>query len=425
MLELKPYFRAPVLNVMNFLNEVVLRYPDAISLAPGRPHESLFGVEDSPAALERFVQHRARSRGVSPGTVHAELGQYQRTNGIIADLIARQLAGDERILVDPDSIMVTHGAQEAMLVLMLGLFEPATDVLLCSDPTYIGMTGPAGIVGVEVVGVPSGPDGVEPRAVEEAAREVRRRGRVPRAFYDVPDFNNPLGTTLPRAVRLELLEVARSAGLLLVEDNPYGMFAYDGERQPTLKSLDTAQVVVYIGSFAKTVFPGLRLGFMVADQRCEPDGQLLAVELSRVKSLTTVTTSTLPQAVLGGILLEGGCSLEPRTRPKIEFYRASRDHMLAALEREFGARNLLGAVTWNRPSGGFFLTVTLPFAFDERCLERCAGDYGVIVCPMSFFMVGPGRERQVRLTFSYADKPEIDRGIERLARFVSDSLPPR
>lgn len=417
LLEPRSSLRQPLLDVMNFLNEITMRYPDAVSFAPGRPHESLFSVPEATAAMDHFVRHRAASRGVPAAAVFDELGQYHRTNGIVNDLIARQLANDEGIDADPEDVMVTNGAQEAMLVLLLGLFDPARDALLCTDPTYIGITAPAAILGVEVVGVEAGHEGTPPSAVAAALREVRRRGRVPRAFYDVPDFNNPLGTTMPAAARRELIELARDEQMLLIEDNPYGMFRYEGERERTIKSHDTERVVAYIGSFAKTILPGLRLGFLVADQRCAPDGRRLTVELSKVKSVTTVTTSPVGQAMLGGILLEHDCSLERYVEPRIAFYRANRDRMLAALERAFGATPPAG-IRWNRPRGGFFLALTLPFPFDQECCRECAAEHGVIVCPMSLFTLSTSRLNEVRLSFSYVTGGEIDAGIERLAAFV-------
>ncbi|HYU35950.1 MAG TPA: aminotransferase class I/II-fold pyridoxal phosphate-dependent enzyme, partial [Thermoanaerobaculia bacterium] len=144
-----------------------------------------------------------------------------------------------------------------------------------------------------------------------------------------------------------------------------------------------------------------------------------AAELSKIKSLTTVTTAPVVQAVVGGLLLDEGGSLRGMVREKLPFYRANRDRMLASLEERLGG---VPGVRWNRPEGGFFLTVWLPFELDDECLQACARDYGVIVCPMSFFALSAGRERQVRLSFSYVTEAQIEEGIERLARFVRDRL---
>jgi len=266
--------------------------------------------------------------------------------------------------------------------------------------------------------------------VAAALRAVRQGGRVPRAVYDIPDFNNPMGTRMPLATRRALLDLARREGVLLFEDNPYGMFAYDGEPLPTLKALDEHGVVVYLGSFSKTLYPGLRIGYLVLGQEVRGvDGRpttTLAAELSKVKSLTTVTTPPLLQAIVGGVLLEEGGSLKRLMADKLPFYRENRDRMLESLETHFGADPALAAtVRWNRPHGGFFLTLTLPFDFTEERLTACAAEYGVIVCPMSFFAIEGergGRNREIRLSFSYVTPAKIEEGIARLARFVRDQV---
>ena len=425
------------LEVMNILNEVILRYPEAISFAPGRPYEAFFDVEASLAQVGRYVGRRAAAQRLSKSTVFAALGQYGKTNGQIQELVAQHLRRDEKIEVPPEAIMITTGCQEAMLILMLGLFDPARDVLLVSDPTYIGITGLARILGVSVVPVATGESGLDPEAVVAAIEEVKNSGGRPKAIYDIPDFNNPLGTSMPICRRQRLISVAREHSILIFEDNPYGRFSYDQDPLPTLKALEGESagvasgcdeaVVVYLGSFSKTLFPGLRLGYLVADQRARASGtgagtRLLAEELSRVKSLTTVNTTPLSQAIAGGILQENDGSLQPVVEKKLSFYRENRDTMLVCLERAFSSKRLAAKVRWNRPGGGFFLTVSLPFEFDQACLESCAEHYGVICCPMSFFALSPGREHQIRLSFSYVIPEQIEQGVRRLARFIIDRV---
>jgi (S)-3,5-dihydroxyphenylglycine transaminase len=419
---LKSWLADPLLDVMNFLNEVVLRYPEAVSFAPGRPAERFFDVERSLGAAAGWVAARARDSATPPRAVWNDLGQYNKTNGIINDLIARQLAADEGIAAAPESIVVTTGCQEGMAILLLGLIDPAEDALLVSDPAYIGVPGLARILGLTLIPVPTGERGLDPEAVRAGIAEARRLGRRPRALYDVPDFNNPLGTRMPVDARRALLDLARGHGMLIWEDNPYGMFSYDGPPLPTLKALDEHGVVIYMGSFSKTLFPGLRLGYLVADQQVvHATGERvpLAAELSKVKSLTTINTPPVLQAIVGGILLETGGSLKPILAEKLPFYRANRDAMLTALE---GALGGVEGVRWNRPEGGFFLTLTLPFDFTDDDLTACARDYGVIVCPLRFFALTAGWERQVRLSFSYIDGPRIAEGIGRLARFVRQKI---
>ena len=419
---LKSCFSDPLLSVMNFLNEVTRDFPDAISFATGSPMESLFDVGGGIRAIDWFVEERVRITGLDREMVLNDLGQYNRTNGIINDAIARYLAIDESIRVPPLAVMVTTGAQEAMSILMMGLFEPGEDALLVAEPAYIGITGLASILGVQVISVPSGAGGLELDALTAAIENTRRLGKRPRAVYDVPDFNNPLGTSMPIATRHAVLELAHANGLLVFEDNPYGMFDYDGDGPPTLKALDKERVVVYLGTFSKTLFPELRIGFLVADQEVVGGTHLLAEELSKIKGFTTVNTSSLLQAAVAGILASTNYSLRPHMEEKLAFYRVNRDRIMARLMEEFGGPDFRGLVRWRRPSGGFFLTLELPFVFDRETFYTCASVYGLLCCPVSFFLPGQAPDNRVRLSFSYVTPDQIDEGVRRLGRFVRDRL---
>lgn len=425
--------QAPCLDVMNFLNEVTLWYPEAISFAPGRPAEHLFDVQGALAELERYVASRVSGTSLSPEQktmLFNQLGQYQKTNGVINELVCRFLAQDEGIHTTPESIMLTDGCQEAMTILLAGLFERERDVLLVLDPTYTGITGIASVLGIEMHSVPSDQETIDLSALEIGIARVRAAGKRPRALYITPDFHNPLGISLSLEDRQRLLKLACEQEMLLFEDNAYGMLAYDGaERLPTLKALDRDGVVIYLGTFSKLLFPGLRLGLLVAGQEVEVAAGKLAPltgELSKVKSFTTVTTSALSQAIAGGILLKHSCSLREVMETKVAFYQANRDAMLSALESCFSRDPLLaGCVTWNRPGGGFFLTVNLPVPFTGEQMQQCAQQYGVICCPMTFFSLLGRCKHQIRLSFSAVSPTEISEGVARLHRFVHDQVAQR
>ena len=304
-----------------------------------------------------------------------------------------------------------------MAILLAGLFDPSRDILLVSDPSYIGITGIARILGIRVMPVPAGDEGLDATAVEESDRP-RLHGRPrPRAVRH-PRFQQSARTSLPLAQRLRLLDVCARHGVLIIEDNPYGMFAYDDERPRTLKALDRAGIVIYVGSFAKTLFPSLRVGYLVADQHVGQRGEPLAKALSRVKSLLTVNTSTLCQAIVADALDAAGGSLEPLVAPKRAMVKRNRDVLVDCLRQRFA--DLRARVTWNEPRGGFFLTLSVPFEFDARALTTCAAEYGVIVCPMTFFCLAPSesRRRQIRLAFSAITPAQIACGIERLSDYV-------
>lgn len=412
----------PLLDTMTFFSEVTARYPEAISFAPGLPYEGFFDPASIHAYLDAYMGY-LRAQGSSEEQVRGMLFQYGLTKGQISELVAQTIANDEGIHVPQDAIITTVGAQEGMFLLLRALFAGPRDVLLVSSPCYIGMTGAARLLDIEVVPIPESESGPDPDAIPEVVRRVSASGRQARAFYVVPDFANPTGASMTVPARTRLLEVAAQAGILIIEDNPYGFFTREVEPRPTLKSLDQHRIVAYIGSFAKTCFPGARLGYVVADTPLlSDDGRrtLLADQLAKVKSMLTVNTSSLSQAVIGGLLVQCRCRLRTANAPAVSFYRDTLTEVLAGLDRHFPAelRSRLG-VTWNIPDGGFFTVLTVPFDANNEALERSAREYGVIWTPMDSFFIGSGDGRnRLRISSSYVEPGNIDEGIKRLAAFV-------
>jgi (S)-3,5-dihydroxyphenylglycine transaminase len=168
----------PVSASMTFLNEIASRFPDAISLAAGRPYDGFYETADVTRYLRRYMDYRAAG-GLGPDAVRSQLLQYGRTNGHIHDLIARMLAVDEDIRVPAEAVAVTVGCQEAMVIVLRGLCAGPDDVLLAAEPCYVGVTGAARLIGVDVVPVPEDGDGLSAAAVERGARAVRASGRCP------------------------------------------------------------------------------------------------------------------------------------------------------------------------------------------------------------------------------------------------------
>jgi (S)-3,5-dihydroxyphenylglycine transaminase len=407
----------PLLDAMTFLNEVTLRFPDAISFAPGRPYEGLFDPEQVAADITRYVEHLRDTVGLKPDRVREALFQYGRTAGQIHELVAATVANDEGLSVPPAAVVVTVGAQEGMLLAVRALAAGPADVLLVSSPCYVGITGAARLLDVPVEPVPEGPHGPDPEAVAAAARRLRAAGKRPVAFYVVPDFANPSGASMTVPARRRLLEVAAAEDLLVIEDNPYGFFGRDDRARPTLKSLPGGERVVYLGSFAKTVFPGARVGYVLADQPVVwPGGRatLLADELVKIKSMTTVNTPSVAQAAIGGLLVRHGCRLRPANAGTVAFYRHNMERLLAGLAAAFPA----GDVRWNAPGGGFFVVLDVPFAADEAALEVSAREFGVLWTPMAPFYLDGGGRHQLRLSCSYVEPAAIDEGVRRLAAFV-------
>ncbi|MEU3479172.1 PLP-dependent aminotransferase family protein [Streptomyces sp. NPDC033754] len=410
--ELHGSLTAPSMNSMNFLNEISARYPEAISFAAGRPTEQFFETAVVHRCLDRFTEYLRTELGVTEQEIRRTLLQYGRTKGIIHELIRDHLALDEDISVPADAVVVTVGCQEAMFLVLRALGSGPRDVVFAVTPTYVGFAGAARLADLPVRPVHSGPGGIDLDDLRRELARARAEGLRPRGLYVIPDVANPTGISMDLETRTALLLIAEESDLLLFEDNPYGVFA-GSERLPSLKALDTTGRVIYFGSFAKTAFPGARVGYVVADQQVADEAGntgLLADRLAVIKSMLTVNTSPLAQAVVGGALLTHDLSLRSGNTRQIAYYRQN-----LRLLREGLSRRLPADITWNAPSGGFFLSLTVPFVADEAALEHSAREHGVLWTPMSYFYEGDGGRYQLRLSFSQLDREEIETGMDRLA----------
>ncbi|MFE1288256.1 PLP-dependent aminotransferase family protein [Streptomyces sp. NPDC058751] len=416
----------PALTSMTLLNELAGRYPDAVSFSAGRPFEGFYDVDDLSRHLGTFRSYLQDEKGLAAEQVRRTFFQYGRTKGFIHELIARQLEIDEGVRVDPESIVVTTGCQEAMVLLLRTLVRDGRDVVLAATPNYVGFIGAARVAGAPLRDVREHDGGIDLEDLERQIRAARREGLRPRACYVVPDFANPSGASMSLADRIALLELARREEILVIEDNPYSLFRAGGSPLPTLKALDERRQVIHLGSFAKSAFAGARVGYVIADQpvtaaasREEP--VLLADHLARLKSMVTLNTSTVAQAVIGGYLLENGCSLKRATAREAGVYRRNLATMLESLRRVFAPSPGTGQdVTWNTPEGGMFVVLTLPFRADDAMLEYSASRFGVLWTPMEHFYGGTSGFHQARLSFSVLTPEQIALGVERLGRLVQD-----
>ena len=407
---------------MNLLNEIAGRYPAAISFAAGRPFEGFYEIEQVHTYLRVFCDYLRTEHRMSDPEIARRLYQYGDTKGIISHLVARNLAVDEGISAEPQSIVVTVGCQEAMFLVLRSLRVDQRDAVLSPRPTYVGFSGAALLADLPVIGVETGSTGIDLDDLVRQLHQARAAGRRVRACYVTPDFANPSGLSLGLADRRALLEIAATEDLLLLEDNAYGLFQSSERRLPTLKSLDTERRVVYLGSFAKTGMPGARVGYVVADQRVtngdEPAG-LFADELSKIKSMLSVNTSPIAQAVIGGKLIAHDCSLISANQAVAGVYRHNLDTLLEGLDERLGD---CPGVSWNVPTGGFFVVLTVPFVVDDALLDHAAQEHGVLFTPMHHFYGGSAGLHQLRLSISTLRGYQVAAGLDRLAALIREQI---
>ncbi|HWM14661.1 MAG TPA: PLP-dependent aminotransferase family protein, partial [Gaiellaceae bacterium] len=321
--------------------------------------------------------------------------QYSPTEGLPGprDYVAGRLERIDGRRPEEGELMLTSGAVEAMELIGKAFLDRG-DRVLVEAPTYLGAIMAFQSFEAVVEGIPLDEDGL---AVDELERALGS-GPAPKLLYTIPDFQNPAGVSLSTERREALVELARRHGILVLEDVAYRELSFGDERPPSLWSL-APELVVQAGTFSKTFFPGVRLGWAAGPAE-------VVSKLVWAKQNTDQCAGALGQRLLEeygrrGYLDEG----LGRARA---LYRSRRDAIMAALERDVG-----DSASWTRPEGGFFTWLDLPSG-DAVAAAGRALEAGVAVVPGPPFFPAGGGERHVRLSFSRADEAEIDEGIRRL-----------
>lgn len=382
--------------------------PEIISFAGGLPAPELFPVEEFEAAAYRVLDKHG-----------SQALQYSTTEGFmpLREFIVDKMAA-YGITASAENVLITSGAQQAIDIIGKVLINPG-DRVLTEQPTYLGALQSWRAYQADFVTVPIDEDGLRVDLLEEALCAG------PKFMYILPNFQNPGGVTLALERRHELIRIADHYGVPIVEDDPYGELRYEGEHLPPLVVVDNDLVnhsadtyddhgsfmrgnLIYLGTFSKTLAPGLRLGWMVAPAR-------VIEQAVKAKQGMDLHTSSFVQMVAYEVVKDG--FLKPHVKRIRDVYRARRDIMLAALERTFPR-----PVQWTRPQGGLFLWVTLPPHLNATTLLEQAIAHHVAYVPGVAFDPSGRAENTFRLNFSNATEAQIEEGIERLGKMLHMAL---
>jgi 2-aminoadipate transaminase len=367
--------------------------PDVISLAGGMPFVGALPREEVIAAITKVIAER--------GDVALQYG-----GGAGLDVLKPRLAelmAEEGVSADPEAILITAGAQQA-LDLLGKLFIDPGDLVAVEGPSYVGALSAFSAYEPRFLPLPTDDDGLMVESLEQALAD----GARPRFLYTCPTFQNPSGVTLSADRRHRLVSVCRDSGIPIVEDNAYGLLRFEGQAPPTLRTLDPTNVT-YVGTLSKVFCPGIRVGWILA----EPP---LLGRLTRFKEGADLCSSNLTQLVAEEWLSDPE-RWRSSLRALVATYRARRDACLAALERWFPPDT-----EWTTPAGGFYVWVTLPEGFDTTAMLARAVERRVAYVPgAGFYPDGSGRNR-LRLAFCYAAEDAIDEGVRRLGGLVAEEL---
>jgi 2-aminoadipate transaminase len=361
--------------------EAILRRPGAISFANGEMAPALYPTELLAQAFAALLAGGGDLLGYGPAMGY----------GPLREALAARTGGR------PEEILILGGSQTALYLINQLLLQPGDSVVV-ETPSYLNSLGifPPG---VRVIPVKVDADGLQTEGLGELFLRYR-----PKLLFTLPTFQNPLGVTLSLPRRHQLLELAAKYQVGIVEDDPYGELHLDGERLPTLKSLDPGGYVIYLSSFSKSLTPALRVAWMVA-----PPAVVERIAASR--GALDFRAALLNQAVADRMLRSG--ALDRHLAGLRTEILARRDALVGAL-----TESMPPGVSWRVPAGGYHLWCTLPAPLRARRLLAEAAREGVAFIPGEYY--GPGEEgrRGIRLNFTHPSLAEIPVGVQRLAGAV-------
>ncbi len=358
--------------------------PGIISMAGGLPSPKAFPLDAFTAACQTVMQRDG-----------AAALQYSTTEGLPA--LRQAIADFLPWNVDPEQILITTGSQQA-LDLIGKVFLDAGSRILVEKPTYLGALQAFTPMEPVTEGVDSDDEGM---LVDDFAAKVGSGADKARVAYVLPNFQNPTGRTMSEARRQALVEKAKELDIPLIEDNPYGDLWYEGE-PPLPLAARNPEGVIYMGSFSKVLAPGLRIGFIVAPKS-------VYGKLTQAKQAADLHTPSFNQRVVAEVIKDGFLD---RHVPTIRaMYKAQRDVMLTALEREMAGLD----VQWTRPVGGMFLWVQLPQGMDAQALLAKAVERQMAFVPGAPFYAGDAQTNTLRLSYVTVSAEQINQGIAALA----------
>jgi len=369
--------------------------PEVVSLAGGMPYLSALPMDTVAAAVAQML--------ATQGLTALQYGSGQGDPTLREQIL--EVMALEGISAHADDIVVTTGSQQA-LDLVTRIFIDPGDVVLAEAPSYVGALGVFAAYQAQVAHVASDDDGLVPQALEERILGLLAVGRRIKFLYTVPNFHNPAGTTLSMQRRPQIVEICQRHGILVLEDNPYGLLGFDREPYAAMRTL-SEEGVVYLGSFSKTFAPGIRVGWALAPHA-------IREKLVLASESAILCPSAYAQMTVSTYLAT--CDWKAQIKVYRELYRERRDAMIGSLSA------MLPQASWTHPDGGFYVWLTLPEGLNSKAmLPRAVTERVAYVPGTAFFADGTGH-RNVRLSYCYPDPDRIREGIRRFAGVVQTEM---
>lgn len=377
----------------------IISKPEVISFAGGLPDPRLFPKQEIADIMHDVVTH-STYEALQYGTTEGQAGFKKE--------LAKLLKETEDIDAKEENLLVVSASQQG-LDMVARIFINPGDSIVTAAPTYLGALQAFQAADAHVVGAASDEFGVTAEGVEKSLAQIKAAGKICKFVYLVPDFQNPTGTTIPEERRIQILEIAKRYGTIIIEDSPYRQVRFEGVSPKTFYKLDNGQGnVLALYTFSKVFVPGFRLGYMVGDAA-------LLQKFIVLKQSMDLCTSPILQLATAEYLRRG--LLLPHVQEIVQVYHEKRDLMLKTL-----TEYMPQGVTWTRPEGGLFLWLTVPKQIDTQKLLAEALKRNVAYVSGVDFYPQADVHNDMRLNFSYSTKEQLVEGLKRLAATIKEAM---
>lgn len=332
--------------------------PEVISLSAGSPCPEALPVEQI-----REIMRAVMDEDIEKALVYNISEGYPPLREALKAFVRDRYGS----FTDDDDLLVLSGAQQCMDLSCKILCDEG-DVVICEDPSFTGSVNAFRSYGVQLVGIPMEEDGIDMEALEKALQENKKV----RFIYLIPNFQNPTGYTMSLAKRRRCYELAKTYGVHILEDDPYGDLRFEGENLPSIKSMDTEGIVLYAKTFSKILSAGIRVGYLTLPRA-------LSSHMSIAKQIADVHTGMLSQLLCYRFLTEYDIGRQIEDARKI--YRRKATLMLDELSKLPADK-----ISFTRPQGGLFVWCTLPGLEDAgEFVMRLVREKKVAVVPGNGF----------------------------------------
>ncbi len=367
--------------------------PEIISFAGGLPAPELFPIEEMKVVAVKVLEESGR-----------QALQYSPTEGFgpLRDKIAARMS-KVGVAAKGTDILITTGSQQGLDFAGKVFLNPG-DYVVCESPSYLGAINAFKAYQCQFIEVETDEDGM---LIEDLEKKLAAHDNV-KMIYVIPDFQNPTGRTWSLDRRKRLLEIAGKYDLPVVEDNPYGELRFEGEMLPSIKSLDTDGRVIFLGTFSKTFCPGLRVGWVCAQED-------ILNKFITVKQGADLQSNSMTQRELD--MFMELYDLDAHVEKIKEVYRKRRTLMMETMSKYFP-----NEVTYTYPNGGLFTWAVLPPELNARDLMLKAIEKNVAFVPGGSFFPNGGRENAMRLNYSNMPEDLIVEGIKRLGEVLHEAV---